>query len=667
MIAGASAAALLAIATGCGGPPAGPDAPGQVSPVARGFCAALRAGQKLPASAREHCEDFTTVADGALPSEWMGGDGLLVKAVPSGRALVSFEHRDDYKVVLTQVVPERDFVAQAQFVAEQPPGMSFKKNVYTLGVGGHQASVIVADDVGCVFLVNLDGRASSKPAPCPAEPRALLMALSRQGDVLRIHIDGVETVMARLPGQAASSTGAVSFSARIAAGNKAGFELRGVRAVWFPASPAERDAGRVFELIEEGRLAEAETLSQTVITAARQAPPVSNAAVLGFQARAFVLAASGDLVGAEGLAGEADRRKLPPLTGRTIRASVATYRCDFVGAAELYLANQADEQASSQKAALNSLARLDIQEARYERALTRLDAARAQPNSGTALESQWDRTTRLLRAAALVRLGRVEAARAELPRDEFVRHLDAYGRGARWMLARRAGLYQVVQTAIGTLLGLHAYDVDERIPAWRALLADALAAYATDTSPCHDRFPDPVAAEAPAVRLLLLGEPPSDRDGDGTADASDRCPDRPEVINGIEDDDGCPDEAPGKLVGREIRLREELPFEFDSADIDARGNVSLDWLAAFLKSHSDLAVSIEGHTDDVGDDAFNLDLSRRRARAVVAALIARGIAADRLEHTGYGERLPKIPGRDKAARTANRRVEIITHPVARTR
>jgi outer membrane protein OmpA-like peptidoglycan-associated protein len=74
-------------------------------------------------------------------------------------------------------------------------------------------------------------------------------------------------------------------------------------------------------------------------------------------------------------------------------------------------------------------------------------------------------------------------------------------------------------------------------------------------------------------------------------------------------------------------------------------------------------VSIEGHTDDVGDDAANLDLSQRRANSVMAWLVAHHVDAARLEAHGFGETRPLVPGHTTTDRSQNRRVEFhITDP-----
>jgi outer membrane protein OmpA-like peptidoglycan-associated protein len=77
-------------------------------------------------------------------------------------------------------------------------------------------------------------------------------------------------------------------------------------------------------------------------------------------------------------------------------------------------------------------------------------------------------------------------------------------------------------------------------------------------------------------------------------------------------------------------------------------------------------VSIEGHTDDVGDDARNLALSQRRADSVMRFLVDHGIGAERLEAHGYGEARPIADNHRAAGRALNRRVEfhIVTPSIA---
>jgi outer membrane protein OmpA-like peptidoglycan-associated protein len=78
-----------------------------------------------------------------------------------------------------------------------------------------------------------------------------------------------------------------------------------------------------------------------------------------------------------------------------------------------------------------------------------------------------------------------------------------------------------------------------------------------------------------------------------------------------------------------------------------------------LKSHSDLKLTIEGHTDNVGDAAANQALSDKRAAAVKAYLVEKGIDASRLEAKGLGATKPKAGNDTAEGRQTNRRVELV--------
>jgi outer membrane protein OmpA-like peptidoglycan-associated protein len=70
-------------------------------------------------------------------------------------------------------------------------------------------------------------------------------------------------------------------------------------------------------------------------------------------------------------------------------------------------------------------------------------------------------------------------------------------------------------------------------------------------------------------------------------------------------------------------------------------------------------IEVQGHTDERGDDAYNLELSERRAAAVVAYLTEHGVAASRLESHGYGETQPVDRRHNEAAWAVNRRVSFV--------
>ena len=175
-----------------------------------------------------------------------------------------------------------------------------------------------------------------------------------------------------------------------------------------------------------------------------------------------------------------------------------------------------------------------------------------------------------------------------------------------------------------------------------------------------------------------------DRDNDGIRDDLDKCPDDPENYNGYQDEDGCPDEpgdaafvtdrddgctksgpvdgadCPDRVIVTKstIVTLKSIEFEFDKAVIQKRSYPILDHVAQALKDNPDIQlVEVQGHTDERGDDAYNLDLSDRRAAAVVTYLAGQGIAVERLLSQGYGETVPLVREHNEAAWTKNRRVE----------
>jgi outer membrane protein OmpA-like peptidoglycan-associated protein len=100
-------------------------------------------------------------------------------------------------------------------------------------------------------------------------------------------------------------------------------------------------------------------------------------------------------------------------------------------------------------------------------------------------------------------------------------------------------------------------------------------------------------------------------------------------------------------------------FAFGSATLRPESDRVLKEVADLLGRHRDWRLQVDGHTDNIGGDAANLDLSRRRAAAVKAALVQRyAIAADRLATGGFGEARPKDRNDTIEGRALNRRVEL---------
>ena len=181
-------------------------------------------------------------------------------------------------------------------------------------------------------------------------------------------------------------------------------------------------------------------------------------------------------------------------------------------------------------------------------------------------------------------------------------------------------------------------------------------------------------------------EMPKDSDGDGVVDGKDKCPGTPPgrkvnaegceldsdgdgLVDGVDKcptvyaktADGCPLPAPAPAPApapKKLEI-EGVNFDFNQATLRQEATGLLDADAAALKDWGDVKVEVAGHTDSKGSDAYNMDLSQRRAEAVRDYLISKGIAADRLTAKGYGESQPVADNDTDEGRAKNRRVELI--------
>lgn len=175
-----------------------------------------------------------------------------------------------------------------------------------------------------------------------------------------------------------------------------------------------------------------------------------------------------------------------------------------------------------------------------------------------------------------------------------------------------------------------------------------------------------------------------DKDGDGIADSDDRCPDKPglKIYNGCPDTDGdgiddsrdkCPNAA-GTVANEgcpEIKKEDKktldvamqaVQFQTGSAVLKTESYIVLTQIADIMARYPDFNMSISGHTDNVGSALANQSLSEKRAKACYDFLVKKGVNANRMNHTGFGESRPISSNENEKGRTLNRRVEFNLFP-----
>lgn len=106
----------------------------------------------------------------------------------------------------------------------------------------------------------------------------------------------------------------------------------------------------------------------------------------------------------------------------------------------------------------------------------------------------------------------------------------------------------------------------------------------------------------------------------------------------------------------------QVNFAYNSAQITPQAASVLSQIGATLNQFPETLVTVAGHTDSDGSDAYNLDLSRRRADSVVQFLSSQGVNYARLQAMGYGESQPIASNASEAGKAQNRRVEILIRP-----
>lgn len=150
----------------------------------------------------------------------------------------------------------------------------------------------------------------------------------------------------------------------------------------------------------------------------------------------------------------------------------------------------------------------------------------------------------------------------------------------------------------------------------------------------------PAPAPAPAPRAAA----PGDADGDGVLDPNDACPGTL---------------AAARVDGRGCWTLQGLQFAVNSAEIDRRYTAMLHEAIDVLKANPDVRISIDGHTDADGSDAYNQGLSERRAASVLDYFATEGgLDRSRFVSRGYGESRPAAPNDTRENKAINRRVEL---------
>jgi outer membrane protein OmpA-like peptidoglycan-associated protein len=177
---------------------------------------------------------------------------------------------------------------------------------------------------------------------------------------------------------------------------------------------------------------------------------------------------------------------------------------------------------------------------------------------------------------------------------------------------------------------------------------------------------------------------PLDTDGDGVPDYLDKCPDTPKEAYGMVDEHGCPRDidgdgipdyldkcptVPGTAanngcpeVKKEIKTLflkalQGIQFESGKSVIKSTSYVILNQIAQVILENPTFLIEIKGHTDNVGDPANNLLLSKNRAIAVRDYLISKGVNEKKITANGFGDKLPIATNKTSAGRKLNRRVE----------
>lgn len=111
-----------------------------------------------------------------------------------------------------------------------------------------------------------------------------------------------------------------------------------------------------------------------------------------------------------------------------------------------------------------------------------------------------------------------------------------------------------------------------------------------------------------------------------------------------------------------VTFKGDVTFDTNSTVVKPGLYNEIDRVAGVLTRYPQTLIRVEGHTDSVGSDPYNMDLSSRRANSVRDLLVQRGVSFNRIQTIGYGETMPVATNATEAGRQLNRRVEIKIAP-----
>jgi OOP family OmpA-OmpF porin len=121
----------------------------------------------------------------------------------------------------------------------------------------------------------------------------------------------------------------------------------------------------------------------------------------------------------------------------------------------------------------------------------------------------------------------------------------------------------------------------------------------------------------------------------------------------------APPPPPPVTKGTKIETLTGANFDFNKSVLRPDGKAKLDHAIKVMEDHPDLRVSVEGHTDSVGSDAYNQKLSERRANVTKEYMVSHGVSSSRITARGFGESKPVASNKTAEGRAQNRRVEIV--------